>query len=237
MNLSEVEKNGLQMYRNYTRAFEEHRAKQFGEAAAANQQAIADLVDVLELIANEEPRSLPIIACAYADEQLKQMFRREIPSDVPGGRSELLSGFGPLSRLSQRVQMAYAFNWLSKDLLLEIDHLRKVRNDISHKWDMKLLELKLEQLINEKQHRIEEHLGDGTRLPLNFHENLSVPQKLRIRLVWLLGRLTYECHHWVPALKENLSPPSVLYGPHQPRMLSLVGAECVKVTRNRIISA
>lgn len=108
MNLSEGEKNGLQVYRNYSRAFEEHRTKEFAQASHASPGAINDLSEVLKLISEEEPRTLPVIACAYADDQLKEMFRREVPAGVPGGRGELLSGFGPLARLSQKVQMAYA---------------------------------------------------------------------------------------------------------------------------------
>lgn len=236
MKLSDMEKNGLQVYRNYSRVFEQDRARHFSESVPANPQALADLSTILKLIAEEEPRTLSVIACAYADDQLKEMFRREIPEGVPGGRSELLSGFGPLSRLSQRVQMAYAFGWLSKDILIEVDHLRKIRNDVSHKWDMQLLETKLTQLIEQRQQKIEEYLGDGVRLPESFHESLQPIQKFRVRLVWLLGRITYETHLWVPALKENLIPSKVLYGSNPPAMLGDVSAACIEITRTSIIT-
>ena len=156
MNLSDTERNGMQVYRNYSKAFEEDRAKRFAESAPTQPDAIRTLTEILQLIVREEPRTLPVIACAYADEQLKEMFKREIPADVPGGRNALLSGFGPLSRLSQRVQMAHAFGWMSKDILIELDHIRKIRNDISHKWDMNLLEAKLAQLIEGMLHPIEQ---------------------------------------------------------------------------------
>lgn len=236
MLLSEGEKDGLQIYRNYSRAIELDPARRFAESVQPNPQALADLSAILKLIAEEEPRTLPVIACAYADDQLKEMFRREIPDGVPGGRSELLTGFGPLSRLSQRVQMAYAFGWLSKDVLVEVDHLRKIRNDVSHKWDMKLLETKMLQFIEQRKHRIEEYLGDGVRLPETFHASLQPIQKLRVRLVWLLGRITYETCVWVPALKENLIPHTALYGKNAPALLSQVAAVCVEVTRSRMIS-
>ena len=236
MNLSDGEKNGLQVYRNYSRAFEEHRTKQFAEAAHASPRALDDLSEVLKLISEEEPRTLPVIACAYADDQLKEMYRREVPAGVPGGRGELLSGFGPLARLSQKVQMAYAFGWLSEDLLVELDHLRKIRNDVSHKWNIQLLETKFAQLIEKRQQPIEEFLGDGVRLPEKFHEALQPIQKLRVRLFWLLGRITYESHFWVPALKEKLDPSKVLYGKYAPAMLSQVAAVCVEVTRRSIPS-
>jgi hypothetical protein len=234
MTLSEEEKNGLQVFLNYSKAFDAHRAKVFAESAQTDERALPELAEILRLVASEEPRTLPVIVCAFADDQLKEMFRREIPDGVPGGRGELLSGFGPLSRLSQRVQMAYAFGWLSKDILSEVDHLRKVRNDFSHKWDMKVLEEKVNHLIEHRQHKIEEYLGDGSRLPENFHESLQPIQKLRVRLIWLLGRLTYESRLWVPALKAKLAPQKVLYGSNPPAMLGRVSAACLEVTRKVI---
>ena len=235
MSLSDMEKNGLQVYRNYSRAFDEDRAKKFASSVQSNPKSLANLCAIHKLILQEEARTLPVLACAYADDQLKEMFRREIPDDVPGGRSELLSGFGPLSRLSQRVQMAYAFGWLSNDVLVEINHLRKLRNDVSHKWDIKLLEEKLSQLIEQHQFKVEQFLGDGVRLPEEFHKSLNPIQKLRIRLIWLLGRITYETCFWVPALKHNLVPHKILYGKNAPAMLTEVAAACVSITLSGIL--
>lgn len=235
MNLSDGEKSGLQIYRNYSQAFDESRAKIFADSSQTNPGIIDSLSTVLKLLAEEDSRTLPVIACAFADDQLKEMFRREIPEGVPGGRGELLSGFGPLARLSQRIQMAYAFGWLSKDALSELDHLRKMRNEISHKWNIEILETKVSEFIECRQHRIEQYLGDGIRLPTNFHESLDSLGKLRVRLVWLMGRVTYESQLWVPALKANLKPHTVLYGKNPPAMLSDVSAVCVGVTRKNIL--
>ncbi len=111
MTLAEMEKNGPQVFRNYSKAFDAHRAKIFAESAQTDERALPDGAEILRLVASQEPRTLPVIVRAVADDPLKEMFRREIPDGVPGDRGELLSGFGPLSRLSQRVQMAYAFGF------------------------------------------------------------------------------------------------------------------------------
>lgn len=110
LTLSDVEKNGLQVFRNFSKVFDTHRAKVFTESALTDETRVQKLIEVLVLVACEEQRTLPVIACAFADDQLKEMFHREISDGVPGGRGELLSGFGPLSRLSQRLQMAHAFD-------------------------------------------------------------------------------------------------------------------------------
>ena len=231
MNLSDVEKNGLQVFRNYTTSFESHKSKKVVALLNENNFTVEELRNLLSLIVNEQPLTLAVVACAYADDQLKAMFKREIPNDVPGGRNELLNGFGPLSRLSQRIQVAFSFGWLSRDLLLEIDLLRRIRNDISHKWDLPMLQSKLHLLIEHKQEPIEQHLGDGVRFPENFYTSLEPMQKFRVRLIWLMGRIYYECQLFVPILKNRLPSSEILYSTEAPVLLSRVSEICVEYTR------
>lgn len=231
MTLSDSEKWGLQVYRNYSRAFGEHRVKVFVERAAPFEAEVKLFEKVAALVVSEEARVVPVIAAAYADDRLEEMFKREIPEGVPGGRSALMSGFGPLARFSQRIQMAFAFGWLSKDLLIEFDHIRKIRNDLSHRWDIELLERRMKELIVEKQAPFEEQLGDGVRLPENFHESMQPLDRFRVRVIWMLGRLTYETRLWVPALKAGIAPEEALYGPNAPLMLRAIAAISVASTK------
>ena len=231
MKLSDGEKWGLQVYRNYSRAFGEHRVKKFVEQASPFEAEVKLFEQVAALVVSEEARIIPVIAAAYADDRLEEMFKREIPDNVPGGRSALMSGFGPLARLSQRIQLAFAFGWLSKDLLVEFDHIRKVRNDLSHKWDIELLERRMKELIEEKQTPFEEQLGDGLRLPENFHSSMQPQDRFRVRAIWMLGRLTYETRLWVPALKADIAPEEALYGPNAPVMLRSIAAISVEATK------
>lgn len=232
MNLSEGEKWGLQVYRNYSRAFGDHRVKEFVDQASPFEADVNLYEQVCRLVVSEEPRIVPVIASSYADDRLAEMFKREVPDDVPGGRSAMLSGFGPLARLSQRLQMAFAFGWLSKDLLVELEHLRKLRNDLSHKWDVSLLERRLQELIEEKQKPIEEYLGDNVRLPQDFHTSLSPNERFRVRVVWLLGRVTYETRLWVPAMKAGIAPVQALFGPNPPVMLREIATISVNATQS-----
>ena len=231
MALSAVEKNGLQVFRNYSKAFEAKRVADFVESCNAKEVSIGDLETLLVHLKAEEVRTLPVIACAYADDQLKFMYGRELPLDLIGGRSQMLNGFGSLARFSQRIQAAHAFGWLSADLLSELDLLRGLRNALSHKWDLRVLEQKLEDVILNRQFAFEEHLADGVRLPRDFHEHLDKVQRFRVRLIWLMGRVTYECALWVPALKAQLHPSRALYGlPPPPKLLERISALCLATT-------
>ncbi|QXG41342.1 hypothetical protein [Pseudomonas viridiflava] len=231
MKLTDEEKWGLQVYRNYSKAFGEHRVKMFVEQASPFEAEVMLFAQVAALLVTEEPRAIPVIAAAYADDRLKDMFQREISEGVPGGRSALMSGFGPLARLSQRIQLAFAFDWLSKDLLIELDHIRKIRNDLSHKWDIQLLERRMLELIEKKQNPFEEQLGDGVRLPENFHLLMPPLDRFRVRVAWMLGRLTYETRLWVPALKAGIAPQTVLYGSNPPIMLRDIAEISVNTTK------
>jgi hypothetical protein len=231
MKLSDGERWGLQVYRNYSRAFGDHRVKEFVDRASAFEAEVELFEQVAAAVITEEARVVPVIAAAYADDRLEEMFKREIPDGVPGGRSALVSGFGPLARFSQRIQMAFAFGWLSKDLLIEFDHIRKLRNDLSHKWDKVLLERRMLELIEEKQIPFEEQLGDGVRLPENFHASMQPLDRFRVRSIWMLGRLTYETRLWVPAIKAGIAPAEALYGPNAPVMLRAIAAISVESTK------
>ena len=230
MTLSAEEKNGMQFYRNFSTAIESRRIEKLVEHLNSAEPSTEEFSKVVALFTNEQPLSLSVVACAYADDLLKQMFKREIPGSVPGGRNELLNGFGPLSRLSQRIQVAYAFGWMSPDILSELDLLRRIRNEISHKWDVEQLHLKLRELAESKQHPLEEHLADGKHFKPGFHDQLSVLGKFRVRLVWLIGRAFYESHYFVPAIKLRLEPSAVLYAGSSPALLGKMAGICIEKT-------
>ncbi|MDZ7735022.1 MAG: hypothetical protein U5P41_01905 [Gammaproteobacteria bacterium] len=148
----------------------------------------------------------------------------------------LFSGFGSLSSLSQRIQVAYAFGWLSQDILMELNQIRNIRNDIAHKWDITYLKQNLDLLIRDKQYPIEKDLADGYNLPADLDEQLSYMEKFRTRLIWIIGRVFYESACWVPVLKHRLAPAEVLYGDTPPELLRQVARICVQSTRKVIES-
>jgi len=236
MNLTDVEKNGLQVFRNYTKAFEKSAAERFVNESNAVKYDTENLDGILGLVVGEDVRFLPVIACAFSDEQLQEMYKREVPSGVPGGKSTMLTGFGGLSRFSQRIQVAYAFGWMSPDILEELDKLRKIRNDTSHSWDINSVRGKLDALIDSRMMKIEELLGDGSRLPEKFWEVLPKDALFRVRLIWLLGRCFYESHLFAVATKRRLNPQLALYGEAKSSLLVSVAAKCVAATK-LVISA
>ena len=231
LDLTPAEKNGLQVYRNYSTAFQRHRAERFVQQLDAQTYDVGVLSRVLGHIAVEEGRAVPVIACAFADEVMLAMLRREVPNGVPGGKAALFSGFGALGRLSSRLQVCYAFGWLDQHLLEELDGLRKIRNDISHKWDVAALKDRIEQFVQAGAHPVEEAFDDSGRVPEAFYKLLDPIGRLRLRVIWILGRVFYECLTWVPVLKEGLPPHATLYLKNRPKLLTQIADECMKASR------
>lgn len=224
------EKAGLQIYRNYTRSFEDHAVRRFRDTLAAEPIDLTRLSRVAALLRDEDVRFAPVIACGYADEQLEAAFKAALPEGIPGGRGAMFSGYGPLSDLSKRIRLAYAFDVLSPDLMLELDRVRSVRNRISHDWDIKPVAELLASPALAAMYPVEvdlrERMADGPEL--------SGEAGFRVRLVWLLGRLTYEVAAYHKAKTARLSPMRALYDDGGTDWLRQVSTVCMAAAREVI---
>ncbi|MDQ2891517.1 MAG: hypothetical protein M3R64_00305 [Pseudomonadota bacterium] len=237
MNLSYAEKSGLQIYRNYTLSFEEHNIERFRDALNNEEHDFSALVQLTHLLVHEDIRFTPVILCGYADDALKSVFMDVLPAEVPGGRSSMLSGYGPLSTLSERIRLAHAFTVLSQDLMTQLDAVRKVRNRVSHDWNLKsaielLDSISLDDLYP-IDHQIAEHSPEVGATDVELDRSSS----LRTRLIWLAGRLTYESAAFNKAKRARLSPMKALYGNGSTNWLAEVAQICANATRSVSLQA
>lgn len=234
LELGYGEKSGLQIYRNYTKAFEGEAIKRFRLALAERSGDYAALVRLTSLLVIEDIRLLPIIVCGYADDILKSLFKSAIPDDVPGGKADMLSGYGPLSDLSKRIRLAHAFGVLSADLMEALDRVRSVRNRISHDWDLsKIQDFHLTGRIAELP-AVEAMLAERAEAFPELAAEFDPESAFRIRLVWLMGRLSYEASLYHAAKLGGLDPFQALYANGGTAWLSQVSQTCMAATRTII---
>ncbi len=220
MSLSDIEKDGLQMYRNYSQSFESARETQFAQGVDHVPVDLDSLREVASLLATDDIRFVPVIACAYADELLAAMYKQFMPDDIPGGKKNMLSRTGPISTLFSRIQFAYAFDMISSDILLALDKLRGHRNTISHKWNPAEFEdffetplPHMDELEIALLHRFAKQ-GEPIELPPE--------ESLRVRSIWLTTRLLYESRFYPLAKMANVKPYSALYGQRHPKVLATI---------------
>lgn len=234
LELSDAEKNGLQVYRNYNHAFEKNRAESIVKKINLQPIDLSKLEKVLQGLVTENEKFLPIIVCAYADEILDEMFKNEIPDEVPGGKAQIFGPYGPLSDLASRIKLAFCFDLVSKDLLIDLNFIKKIRNDISHNWDMSLTSDFFLKEPASKIFKVENHIDNGKALSKQFYESLNELQKFRVRLIWMISRLTYECAYYAFVKKERAAPHTVLYGSITPKSMEDVATMAADFTKKVI---
>lgn len=232
MSLSDGEKAGLQIFRNYSRSFERHAIKRFRESLDKDTVNVDDLTRIADLLVNEEVRFVPILVCAFADELLTSAFQTAVPDGVPGGKANLFSGYGPLSDLSKRIKMAFAFDVVSGDVAIGLDAIRTARNRIAHSWDIEDLGELFARGRVAQMFPMETLLAERANSEPLMGTQLGPHAAFRVRAIWLVGRLKYEtCYYWL-AKRARLDPARVLYSDGGTHLLTSIAAICMDATRD-----
>jgi hypothetical protein len=231
LDLSDEEKNGLQIYRNYSRSFNDAREVNFASEVDAEWPDTSRLGEVLMLIHKEDIKFVPVIACAFADEELEKMFKDRLPDGIPGGKKAMLGRFGPLSNLFNRIQFAFAFDMIGTDLLLVLDKLRDQRNKISHTWNARLVDdfFKNTSLLN--LNGLDDAIKASGMTELVANPSSHPEEAFRIRTIWLLTRIFYECQFYARARMAGLQPMSALYGKNHPKFLGKVSTYAITTSK------
>ena len=202
------------------RAYEKERQEQFATGVDFVPLDVSDLRRAMSQLVREDIRFVPVIACAFADNELEMMFKLFLPNDIPGGKSSMLGRFGPISSLFTRIQFAFAFDMVHSDVLLALDKLRGYRNKIAHTWDQDTLpdfvETPLPYMDEMESAVLHIDIKDGG------DGDLSAEGSLRLRTVWLLARLFYETRNYTLAKMAKLNPYKALYGEGSPKALLTV---------------
>ncbi len=230
MSLSFFEKSGLQVYRNYTKAFRENSIKKFKEALDAEVLDISAFVRFSEKIVTEDVRYLPVIVCAYADDLLTDAFNKTLPDEIPGGRKAMFGAHGPLSSFSQKIRLAYAFDVISVDILKELNRVRSVRNKLAHSWDVSDLEAFYHTGELSQVEPIEDLIATATD-DAGRYATLGPVERFRIRMIWISGRLVYEVAANSKVRLAMLPRASALYGNSSTKWLREISKQAMACTR------
>jgi hypothetical protein len=226
LELSDVEKNGLQVFRNYQRSFRERAEKQLASEIDSQPVSLTDLTTVVGHISKEDLRAVPVVACAFADDRLRAVFEEVVPQKIIGGRSNIFGPFGPISGFYQRLQLAQMFNLISSDIVESLNVLRIERNKISHSWEIKEMN---PALFDERFN------ADFPIETLKSEDVELAPEQLfRIHVIWMITRLHYESLYFNLAKAKGLPPTQFLYGENRPKALDVLSRIAFEPTQTII---
>lgn len=96
---------------------------------------------------NLDDRGLVLSLSAFAEDALGSLLKAYMhPCEAT---SQLLEGFNaPLGTLSSRIKAAYSLGLITKEQIMDLERLRKIRNEFAHEWrPMSLSQPKLEALV------------------------------------------------------------------------------------------
>ena len=91
---------------------------------------LTEIVGGIALLKTETDRGAALVGAAMLDEGLRSALGMYFEPDVAG---DLLDeGNSPLHPFSSRIKMAYALTIVARDLYLDLDVIRSVRNEAAH---------------------------------------------------------------------------------------------------------
>jgi DNA-binding MltR family transcriptional regulator len=130
-----------------------------------------------------DDRGLVLSLAAFAEEALGELLNAFMtPSDAT---TQLIEGFNaPLGTFSSRIKAAYAIGLITKEQFLDLERLRKIRNEFAHSWKpVDISKQKVAALIDSMAFsRIDDH----------FPNTLS--EKMRSSMSCLLVELRSSTH-------------------------------------------
>lgn len=87
---------------------------------------------LFDTLLNESERGSIIIGTTKVEEQLEKYIRKILPNDSKTYTKKLLDYPGVLSSFSSKIELAYAFRLIDKNLYTSLNALRKIRNEAAH---------------------------------------------------------------------------------------------------------
>ena len=82
--------------------------------------------DLVKEYHNESDRAAAIIAGSYAEHFIGKYLRTYMAEDID--EENLFGGFGPFATFAQRIETAYAFGLIDKNIRNDLRYIKKIRN-------------------------------------------------------------------------------------------------------------
>ncbi len=93
-----------------------------------------DYQQVVASFHSESDRGAALLAASIVETYLGQYLRQFMKVEDNEVSKHLFEGVGPLSSLSSRHEVAYAFGWINVMQRSDLRYIREIRNFAHHPW-------------------------------------------------------------------------------------------------------
>ena len=169
--------------------------------------SIAAIFDALE---KETDRGLAVLAAAYLDEAVKEIYLKHLNPGVEQGLESLFSPNGPLGGAASRIHLAFALNWIRDKTYRNVRFIQKIRNRFAHSPSIDSFD----------RPAILSLLNNMDACELDFHNEvvkaghplseLTARQRFHIRAVHFTTSVVLEMSSAPRAIRRGLAPHAVL---------------------------
>lgn len=204
MNLTYVEKNGLQIYRNYQNSFQLFKIGEFRKSMEVSDDNVQNLETILDLLASDDLRICVIALCAFAEEMLSEAIQSASEHLSAKERKQIFSPLGPLSSLSSKILLCKLFSVLSDQILDNVEKLRLTRNKIAHGYGGGLLEIEINEIVQGA-------VFDAKNIIEKFINEVGERHSARLLMMLVACRLMYEKLFWYKCKMAAIDSAEVLY--------------------------
>jgi DNA-binding MltR family transcriptional regulator len=136
---------------------------------------IRELIGVLfDKLLSESGRGAVLIGTAFVDDHLKAFISAVLPDQNKKYQNKILEYPGPLCSFASRIELCYAFRYISTPIYNSLNALRTIRNDAAHgSNDFNFSE------IRTRFDKIFSFIGNSTSFVKNHAMQAMVDMKLR----------------------------------------------------------
>ena len=114
------------------KAIYEATVRRLDERVNASNVQLDEFQPFFTGLKDESDRAIGVLAFTYIETTCTDLISQHLNDDIPGGKSRLFNGNGPLSTVSARFTIARSLSWIGPNTFSNLNAIRKIRNEFAH---------------------------------------------------------------------------------------------------------
>ena len=135
------------------------------------EENIKILMQFRRTISTETDRGCVLMVSSFLENELERVLVNKLVGDT-SFKKELFSYNGPLGSFSSKIRLSYSLGIISKDIMKNLDLIRKIRNEFGH--DYKPITFESSKISNRVFNLTESFYLKGDVKPRRYFENSAI---------------------------------------------------------------